>query len=183
MGFLKVERIKIADPLSDETRRARKALLGISAAGIAIVHLGLLPTRISALGIDFSATDRSVLLVILALTTIYFLIEFIIYAAADFVSWRLLKQSTSYEDETADYEKARQSILNRRPLTAEQQEELQMIETSEGNMWRGLYIRDDLWASKVVPPVSLVRIFFDFAVPLPVAVYTIIVLFVAVRST
>jgi hypothetical protein len=183
MAFLKVERIKVANPLSDETRGARKALLGISAASIAIVHLGLLPTRISALGIDFSATDRSVLLIILALITIYFLIEFIIYAAADFVAWRLVKQSTSYEDESADYEKARQSILNRGPLTTEQQEELQMIETSEGNMWRGVYIRDDRWASKVVPPVSVVRLCFDFAVPLPVAAYAVVVLFIAVKST
>jgi hypothetical protein len=177
MAFLEVERIRITDPLSDETRKIRKALLGISAASIAIVHMGLLPTKISALGIDFSASDRNALLVVLTLIVGYFLIAFIIYAFADFVAWRLNRSSTAYEIESSDYEKARQSILQgKRELTKEEEEELQMINTSEGNIWRGAYIKDDMWAAKVVPPVSVVRALFDFIVPVPIAIYAIIIL-------
>lgn len=50
--------ILVADPLESVTRRERKTLLGLCAIGIAIVHMELVPTKISALGIEFSKTDQ-----------------------------------------------------------------------------------------------------------------------------
>jgi amino acid permease len=53
------------------------------------VRTGLVPSKISALGLEFSQTDQKSLLSILALITLYFVAAFILYASSDFVAWRL----------------------------------------------------------------------------------------------
>jgi hypothetical protein len=73
--------LSLRDPLSDVTRKERRLLLGMSVIGIAVVKTGLLPEKISALGIDFSETNQKSLLIVFSLVTIYFLAAFMIYAA------------------------------------------------------------------------------------------------------
>jgi hypothetical protein len=79
----------LKDPLSQETRKERRSLLAVSAIGLIIAKAGLVPTRIAALGIEFSQTDRTTLLRSLALITVYFLVAFIFYALADYYSYRI----------------------------------------------------------------------------------------------
>ena len=79
----------LKDPLSQETRKERRSLLAVSALGLIIVKAGLVPTRIAALGIEFSQADRTTLLWSLALITIYFLVAFLFYALADYSSYRI----------------------------------------------------------------------------------------------
>ena len=50
--------IRLQDPLSDVTRAERKTLLGLSAVGLVIARSGLVPSRISALGIEFDRADQ-----------------------------------------------------------------------------------------------------------------------------
>jgi hypothetical protein len=73
------------DPLSEETRTTRTYLLGLSMAGIVMVHAGLLPSRITALGIAFEKADRRLLLFLCGLVTAYFLVAFFLYAIVDFI--------------------------------------------------------------------------------------------------
>jgi len=54
-----------------------------------MVKVGLIPTRISALGIEFSQTDQATLLRILTAAIIYFLLAFLVYALSDFWSYRI----------------------------------------------------------------------------------------------
>jgi len=54
-------------------------------AGIVMVHAGLLPSRITALGIAFEKADRSLLLFLCGLVTAYFLVTFFLHAIVDFV--------------------------------------------------------------------------------------------------
>lgn len=77
----------LKDPLSDVTRKERVYLLATSTIGIAIVKTGLVPSRISALGIQFEEANQSALLFLLGIVVAYFLIAFIIYAVADFFAW------------------------------------------------------------------------------------------------
>ena len=65
--------IQLRDPLSKETRLERRNLLGASAIGIVIVKTGLVPSKISALGIEFSQTDQRSLLLAIAAVISYFL--------------------------------------------------------------------------------------------------------------
>ncbi|MGZ8379048.1 MAG: hypothetical protein ACXW0Z_17615 [Gemmatirosa sp.] len=79
---------RLADPLTAVTRAERKALLGTSAIGLVVVWTGLVPSKISALGVDFSATDQRALLRALAAIIGYFLVAFLSYSANDIVAWR-----------------------------------------------------------------------------------------------
>jgi hypothetical protein len=83
---------KLTNPLSEETRKARLYLLGMGAAGIAIVFTGLLPTEIRTLGITFAEADRNSLLLIFALVVAYFLAAFVSYALSDYLEWRSAKR-------------------------------------------------------------------------------------------
>ncbi|HVF60811.1 MAG TPA: hypothetical protein VNJ70_13470 [Thermoanaerobaculia bacterium] len=123
MPFLEVEKLRVSDPLSEVTRRERKALLAVSAVGVAIVRTHLLPTKIVALGVDFSSTNQNALLNILALIIGYFVLAFLIYASSDFVAWRLGSFSLAYTSESEDYQRARQEVLSKLNLTPEQEEE------------------------------------------------------------
>ena len=58
--------IFLSDVVSDQTRRERTALLMLCALAIVIATTGLVPSKISALGIEFSATDQRRLLLIVA---------------------------------------------------------------------------------------------------------------------
>jgi hypothetical protein len=62
--------------------------LGISAIGIVIARGGLVPSKITALGIEFGESDQRALLRMLAAVVLYFLFAFVIYATSDFVIWR-----------------------------------------------------------------------------------------------
>lgn len=77
----------LKDPLSDVTRKERVYLLVTSTIGIAIAKTGLIPSRISALGIQFEEANQSALLLLLGSVAAYFLVAFIIYAVADFFAW------------------------------------------------------------------------------------------------
>lgn len=79
----------LQDPLSDPSRRERKALLGASLLALAMTKAGLIPTEISAFGIKTSALDQSALFLLIALVTAYFLVAFVIYAGSDFIAWRI----------------------------------------------------------------------------------------------
>ena len=77
----------IYDPLSDVTRKERRLLLAVSILAIGIVKTGLLPEKVSALGIEFSHADQKSLLGIFTIIIGYFLAAFVVYAAADWVAW------------------------------------------------------------------------------------------------
>ena len=80
---------KLQDPLSEVTRRERKYLLGISLLSIFVVKTGLVPTKISALGVEFNEANQESMLLILALMVLFFLVAFCFYALSDFLAWIL----------------------------------------------------------------------------------------------
>jgi hypothetical protein len=77
------QQILLREPLSEDTRKERRNLLAISTIGIALVKTGLIPTKISALGIEFSQSNQRALLYILLAMIIYFFLTFAIYAISD----------------------------------------------------------------------------------------------------
>jgi hypothetical protein len=79
----------LSDPLSQVTRNERKILLGVSAIGLIVLHAGLVPTKIAALGIEFSQIDQKTLLRSIGALVLYFLCAFILYGSSDFVAWRM----------------------------------------------------------------------------------------------
>jgi hypothetical protein len=49
------EQIRLRDPLAEVTRRERRLLLGASIIGLTVAKTGLVPTKISALGVESGA--------------------------------------------------------------------------------------------------------------------------------
>jgi len=69
-------------------RKQKRNVLAVSVLSILIVDAGLVPQRISALGVEFSQTDKATILRILFAANVYFAFAFLIYALADFSAWR-----------------------------------------------------------------------------------------------
>lgn len=75
--------------LGPNTMSARRNLLIVSTIGLIISRTGLVPTKISALGIEFSSKDLSSLQMILIAVVGYFFLTFVIYSTSDLLIWRI----------------------------------------------------------------------------------------------
>ncbi len=158
--------ISVRDPLSQVTRNERRFLLGVSMVGITLVKTGLVPSRISALGIEFTKTDQKSLLFIVALITAYFVVAFTIYAVSDFIAWRLVYRAALRE---AIAQSDKRIAQKRKELLDQFKEE----RLSMSSMPRGRII---FILSK---PVSLIRTVFEFVLPILIGIYAILTVLLA----
>jgi hypothetical protein len=157
----KLEQINVGEVLSSVTRAERRILLGVAMLGVIVAHSGLIPTRISALGIDFERADQRSLLLVLVLVVSYFTITFGIYAAADFFAWRALYDSTLLMH------------LRHEPAVHPRKE------LPEDKPWERLQKRIErrrwLWAV-LARRNAVLRGVWEFVLPLAAGAYTIVVL-------
>jgi hypothetical protein len=119
--------ILLGDPFREVTRKERRALLGSSTVAIALAWTGLVPEKVSALGVDLSPRNKAQFLTLVAGVMLYFMIAFVAYAASDFVAWRLaysrLRDRLEWEEAEqrwkAEEEGARNVIMDIAPLPNE----------------------------------------------------------------
>lgn len=156
--------VSVRDPLSKVTRTERRYLLAMSIIGITLVKTGLVPSKISALGIEFGAADQKSMLGIFGLVILYFLVAFIIYAAADFVTWRLSHAAA-----------IREGWLPRPKKTDETDNEYRKeLERT------ALYLQHfEYKLSLLAHPILLFRSALEFVLPVIVGVYAIVKLWTA----
>jgi hypothetical protein len=152
--------VKLRDPLSEVTRKERKFLLGISIIAITLVKAGIVPTKLSALGVEFGKTDQQSLLWVLGLITLYFLIAFIVYASSDFLAWRL-----------AFRQALRRSLKERWDAELQGDESYKRLREYEQEFRMGIGNRVVFILSG---PVSFIRALFEFILPIVIGIYTII---------
>lgn len=148
--------IRVRDPLSDVTRKERRALLGVGLLGLVIAKTGLIPTEIAALGVKFGTSDQKALLSVLALATGYFVVAFALYAASDFLAWRLAFRAA-----------LREAMLKRRAW-GDEDEKLERELSHLGASFPFMH------ASITV--VSALRATFEFLLPMFFGIYAIYVL-------
>ena len=165
-----IEHAQLQDTLSSVTRKERQFLLGISLLGIALVKTGLIPSKISGLGIELQSANPQALLSIVACVILYFLVAFIIYAASDYVAWKLSISSQVHEKELAEYYDELHG--NYGPPT----------ETPEAAMaeYRYKLRKKILTYFKMIKPISIIRAFFDLGLPILIAGYALFILIRAV---
>ena len=152
--------VLLDDPLSNETRKERRLLLGVSLLGIAMVKAGIVPKKISALGIDLELANQRALLYLVSFVTVYFILAFSIYAASDYIAWR--KRVTKYyaENVRSFFKRVKEPdgfIRDNEPLV-EQAEKRERF-------WKG-----------ISPFASNIRVFFEFILPLLVSSYAVYLL-------
>jgi len=123
-----------------------------------------LPTKISALGIDFSSADQKSLLLILSAIVAYFLIAFIVYGVSDFLAWRVSYHHAMRDVMKSRLEKQANASSNKADTITQQLDEYSQMTFP----WVG-----------VSRPVSLLRAFLDFILPVVFGVGTIVLLLMA----
>ncbi|ENM5764292.1 hypothetical protein V9R53_003991 [Vibrio mimicus] len=152
MAEVKVD-LALIDPLSDVTRRERRMLLAVSMLGIFLARAGIVPTKVSALGIELSTSDQKTFLLIIGASLLYFVTAFVLYALSDFIVWK-------------------KSILS---------DQVQQFSTTDfipDNLPRfefesRLYQKNKVWYS-ATKPVSICRAFFEFILPILVGLAALV---------
>jgi len=143
----------LADPLTPIARAERRNLLLAATLAILVAHVNLVPTRMSALGLEFAPPAQASFLVIAALVVGYFCVAFGMYAVADVFVWR-----KRYYDYLAAMER------ESKDWTIEDQIEHDEIHAN-------LPTID--WYYQWSPRVANLRMLFEFVLPLLVGAYAI----------
>jgi hypothetical protein len=157
--------VSLRDPLSQVTRNERRMLLAISVLSIFIARTGLVPTKISALGIDLEKTDQQAFLLVMALVVAYFVIAFVLYGMTDFLSWRLSYNEGSKVAYKAFFESHHGGKV------------------AEKGGAPDYYPEDWIprWPNHLAYPVSVARALFEFFFPILIAGYAIYALISTIK--
>jgi hypothetical protein len=174
--------VAVRDPLSETTRKERRGLLGVGIVIICIIKTGMLPTKIEALGIEFSQTDQKYLFHILAAVVIYYLAAFLIYAVSDFILWKIAAGSILDAEWTRPLGIADENKI----LTADEQRIKQLerqlakleleVRRKELTDRMGLNFEHMMMPNALIGlsgTVSLLRGIFEFLLPLVVGGYAL----------
>jgi hypothetical protein len=141
---------RLREPLNETTRKVRRNLMAASVVGIILTKVGLIPTKVSAFGVEFSSANQEALMLLLASAIAYFTINFIVYVYSELTAWDLLFTSREMEDmkvEALRYEKEGPSDASKfREHT------------------RHLYFR--------TKPTFYIRLFVELIIPIVFAIYS-----------
>jgi hypothetical protein len=151
-------RIRTSEVLSKTTRAERKILLGVSMFGVTVAHTGLIPSKITALGVEFEPADQQALLLMLIVVVAYFTIAFIIYATADFLSWR------AAHDETLLMHLQHEHGFYPLPDTPQDEPMERAIKQIRRRVW---------WWGTLIRKTSYVRALWEFVLPIVAGAYSI----------
>ena len=83
------------------------------------VTTGLLPTKISALGIDFSIGDQAAMLKLLAAAILYLLLAFSAHSYADYMEWLTAFQAARRSAKIADIDNEKTDEEHMRSINPE----------------------------------------------------------------
>jgi hypothetical protein len=173
----------LGDPLGDVTRKERRMLLVVSVIAIALIKIGLMPTKITALGVEFTETNQQALLWIVSMINVYFLFAFVIYATADFFVWQKIlleeyraEMKRHYDEETELLRKEESEMYG--PQVSGDNyfdNELKAIEDKIENI-ENQFQRKFKNLKRMSWYVSLFRAFFEFGLPVVVGIYSVFLL-------
>ncbi len=146
----------LTDPLSELARKERRNLLIASTVGILVSQGGLIPSKITALGIELSPLDQDTFIILVALTVYYFVNAFAAYGFSDFLIWRnkyqeyLVSVAREIDNWSEEDQKYHDELQERVP--------------------------DIGWIYSASRPLAYVRIGFDFVAPLAFSGYALVTL-------
>ncbi|MDD1776574.1 MAG: hypothetical protein LUQ65_00270 [Candidatus Helarchaeota archaeon] len=160
-----LEETRLRDALSDVTRKERHFLLGTSLLGIALVKTGLVPSKIAGLGVEFQAADQRTLLAIVAFVIFYFFLAFIIYAASDFLAWRLAIIRHIIDSNVARTEEDYSGYF---PQPGSVEDVIEKLKVEFYTKFRIQF--------RLVTPISIIRVLFDVGLPIAVGGYSLFLL-------
>lgn len=143
----------LTDPLSEVTRKERRNLLLASTAGVLVAKMGLIPARISVLGVEFSPPAQQAFISLMSLIVGYFILAFVFYGMADFFVWRKKYQNYLVTSKSES-------------LIWTQEDQFNYEELHHG-------IPRAAWLYTMSKPVAFVRVAFEFFFPLIIGITAI----------
>jgi len=174
-----LEDLLLSDPLSEVARKERRFLLGTSLVGITLAKTGLIPTRISALGVECTNADRNGLLWVLACVILYALLAFLLYAVSDFMAWQVSRRLARRKDfvNREDFKKVVKDVIERefaddedyRHVNTEQIQSI--LEDEVKRKVETMYPTHD--NPTALSAVGWLRAGFDFFLPMLIGAYAI----------
>ena len=148
---------RLREPLNETTRKSRRNLLAASILGIVTAKVGLLPTKISAFGVEFSTSNLEALMTLLCLAIVYFLVTFIVYIVSELQGWQLLISSKQLEQ-------LKKESLSNDPFYNSKQEDMERM------------FRDKLLSVyQRTKPIFYTRLAVELLIPACIAIYAITV--------
>jgi hypothetical protein len=78
----------LQDPIEEDTRRNRRALISVAGVCLFVRLSGALPTEWTAIGVKFSGTAHAWMIRAAVASNVYLLCVFGLSAVADFIRWR-----------------------------------------------------------------------------------------------
>lgn len=90
--------ILLSDYFRESTRKSRQWLLTSALIGLFITIAHIVPTKISAIGVEFNSINQASFLKVSSFVPLYFLITFLIYGLCDCLHWisNLMKNRQEY---------------------------------------------------------------------------------------
>jgi len=146
---------RLREPLNETTRRARRNLLAASVIGVIIAKVGLVPSKISAFGIDFTEANQQSLISLLALVIAYFGVTFVVYLYSELIAWQLVFRSEELKRLKEESERKRSDL------------------SSDAELYFHDKARFTYFQAR---PTFFLRIFVELIVPVVFAIYAAIVL-------
>jgi len=142
----------LGDPLGEITRKERRNLLIAGTVGVLVAKADLVPSKISALGIDLSAPAQDAFVMLVGLVIVYFLCAFLIYGVSDFFACCRKK----YQDYLEAVERLQSN------WSQEDQAQYDEMRVAVG---------DIAWIYSASKPVAFIRMLFEFGLPLIYGLY------------
>lgn len=90
--------LRLREPFHETTRKVRRNLLISSFLGVVATKVGLVPSKIAAFGVEFTASNQQSLLIFLAIIIGCFLASFIVYVYSEFSAWKVLLAAADFEE-------------------------------------------------------------------------------------
>lgn len=161
----------LGDFLADNTVKLRRWLLGLTAVSFYMSTAHMVPTKISALGIEFSAVNQQQFLKISGYILMYFLCSFLVCALTDLSRWvhGLMEIRKQY------FDGIRQSTL-----AADSETEPDDNKIERARRLREQFIAPiediQMFSSPLLLALSLLKVALDILFPLSVGVYSLTLL-------
>ena len=166
------------DPLSEVTRKERRALLGVSLLGLALVKVPLVPTKLSALGVEFADLNQKTFVVLYSLVVVYFLLAFLIYGLTDLVAWSRIEKirySAYKKAEEANTPPPKYKLPSAYGINVTfKNKEVPQHFAGDNPVYRGIA------SFRVAMLASRLRAIFEFAVPIGFASYVLVEMYLYV---
>ncbi|HDX8428271.1 TPA: hypothetical protein RQN23_002971 [Aeromonas veronii] len=80
----------LTTPFGENTIRARNKLGLSSLLGVVVALFGVLPTKVAALGVEFSISNQKAFIAVLFIAVIYHIACFIVNILSDIMVWRVV---------------------------------------------------------------------------------------------